>query len=112
MRENLLLVAAVIGAPMLFFISLWCFGFITPEEEPEPSAKTEPRRVRAGQPVIDLDACERAGMLAAVLDFDDDTKTSNPEIYNSQAFSIWAVAYEKTMHDLHAQAADSMLPAP
>lgn len=113
MSEALMFAAAVIAALLSLLAALWLFGCVNYDDaigEPVLTAKPEPRRVRAGQPVVDLEACERAGMLAAVVDFDDDTKTTNTEIYHSQAFAVWAVAYEKTTHDLHEQAAESMLP--
>lgn len=115
MNDAAMLAAAFIAAMLCLLAALALFGCINFNDgigEPVLTAKPEPRRVRAGQPVVDLDACEQAAMQAACIDFDDHTRTDNPEAYHSQAFAVWAVAYEKTMHDLRSSAAGSMLPAP
>lgn len=107
--------AAVIAALLSLLAALWLFGCYSFDDgigEPMLTSKPQPRRVRAGQPVVDLAATARAGRAAAFADFDDDTTTDNPEVYHSQAFAVWADAYEKTMHDLRSSAAGSMLPAP
>lgn len=80
MNETLVLLAAFITVMALWLAAFWLFGFVNFDDgigEPVLTAKPQPRRVRAGQPVVDLAATARAGRAAAFADFDDDTTTDN-----------------------------------